>query len=131
MVGLNKNILRTILLASYIMITALIISGISALFSYLNTGADRSTMLHTEIQKVEQYLPKLNWEPLNNEGRPMDNENLNTLQNDYLDAWYVKQVAYQTNRNYRNINLQNRVFIGRWFLAHSTFGERKQRTLQT
>ena len=98
MVGLNKNILRTILIASYIMIVALIISGISALFSYLNTGADRSTMLHTEIQKVEQYLPKLIWEPLNNEGRPMDNENLNALQNDYLDAWYVKQIAYKTNK---------------------------------
>lgn len=98
MVGLNKNILRTILIISYIMIVALIISGISALFSYLNTGADRSTMLHTEIQKVEQYAPKLIWEPLNNEGRPMDNENLNALQNDYLDAWYVKQVAYKSNK---------------------------------
>jgi hypothetical protein len=80
------------------MVVALIISGISALFSYLNTGADRSTMLHTEIQKVEQYAPKLIWEPLNNEGRPMDNENLNALQNNYLDAWYVKQIAYQTNK---------------------------------
>ncbi|MBU2938181.1 cellulase family glycosylhydrolase [Lacinutrix sp. C3R15] len=98
MVGLNKKILRTILISSYIMIVALIISGISALFSYLNTGADRSTMLHTEIQKIEQYAPKLIWEPLNNEGRPMDNENLNALQNDYLDAWYVKQVAYKTNK---------------------------------
>ena len=98
MVGLNKNILRTILIISYIMVVALIISGISALFSYLNTGADRSTMLHTEIQKVEQYAPKLIWEPLNNEGRPMDNENLNALQNNYLDAWYVKQIAYQTNK---------------------------------
>ena len=65
MVGLSKNITRTILIASYIMIVALIISGVSALFSYLNTGADRSTMLHTEIQKVEQYLPKVSWEPLN------------------------------------------------------------------
>ncbi|PIB33625.1 glycosyl hydrolase family 5 [Gaetbulibacter sp. 5U11] len=98
MVGLNKNILRTILIISYIMIVALIISGISGLFSYLNTGADRSTMLHTEIQKIEQYAPKLIWEPLQNEGRPMDNENLNALQNDYLDAWYVKQVAYKTNK---------------------------------
>ncbi|MDN3667399.1 glycoside hydrolase family 2 TIM barrel-domain containing protein [Algibacter miyuki] len=98
MVGLNKNILRTILIISYIMIVALIISGISALFSYLNTGADRSTMLHTDIQKVEQYAPKLIWEPLNKEGRPMDTENLNALQNDYLDAWYVKQVAYKTNK---------------------------------
>ena len=98
MVSTNKNILRTILIASYIMIVALIISGISALFSYLNTGADRSTMLHTEIQKVEQYLPKMIWQPLQNEGRPMDNENLNALQNNYLDAWYVKQIAYKTNK---------------------------------
>ena len=98
MVGLNKNILRSILIASYIMIVALIISGVSALFSYLNTGADRSTMLHTEIQKVEQYLPKVNWEPLQNEGRPMDNQTLNALQSNYLDAWYVKQIAYKTNK---------------------------------
>ena len=98
MVALNKNIMRTILIASYIMLIALIVSGVSAIFSYLNTGADRSTMLHTEIKKVEQYLPKLNWEPLQNEGRPMDKENLNALQNDYLDAWYVKQIAYKTNK---------------------------------
>lgn len=98
MVSINKNIMRTILIASYIMLVALIISGVSALFSYLNTGADRSKMLHTEIKKVEQYLPTINWEPLQNEGRPMDNENLNALQNDYLDAWYVKQIAYKTNK---------------------------------
>ncbi|AUC82548.1 glycoside hydrolase family 2 TIM barrel-domain containing protein [Lacinutrix sp. Bg11-31] len=97
MVGLNKNILRTILIASYLLIVVLIISGFSALFSYLNTGADRSKMLHTEIKKVEQYLPKIVWEPLTNEGRPMDNQTLNALQNDYLDAWYVKQIAYKTN----------------------------------
>lgn len=98
MVGLNKNILRSILIASYIILIALIIYGISALFSYLNTGADRSTMLHTEIKKVDQYLPKLVWASLQNEGRPMDMENLNALQNDYLDAWYVKQIAYKTNK---------------------------------
>ena len=80
------------------MIVALIISGISALFSYLNTGADRSKMLHTEIRKVEQYIPKVAWEPLQNEGRAMDNQTLNALENDYLDAWYVKQVAYRTNK---------------------------------
>ena len=98
MVGLSKNITRTILIASYIMIVALIISSVSALFSYLNTGADRSTMLHTDIKKVEQYLPKVDWEPLQNEGRPMDNQTLNAIQNDYLDAWYVKQIAYSTNK---------------------------------
>lgn len=98
MVGFNKNILRAILILSYIIIIALIISGLSALFSYLNTGADRSSMLHTEIKKVEQYLPKINWEPINNEGRFMDDENLKAIQNDYLDALYVKHLAYKTNK---------------------------------
>ncbi|MCB4807985.1 glycosyl hydrolase family 5 [Tamlana sp. 62-3] len=98
MVSINKNIMRTVLLASYILLIALIVSALSGIFSYLNTGADRSKMLHTEIAKVEQYLPKMTWESLSNEGRPMDKENLNALQNDYLDAWYVKQIAYKTNK---------------------------------
>ena len=98
MVSLNKNIIRSILIISYIIVIALIVSGISGLFSYLNTGADRSKMLHTEIKKIEQYLPKVIWQPLNNEGRKMDNQNLNAIQNDYLDAWYVKQVAYNSNK---------------------------------
>lgn len=97
MVGLNKNILRTVLIASYIMIVALLVSGVSAIFSYLNSGADRSTMLHTDIKKVDQYLPKIDWSPLTNEGRPMDSENLKAIQSDYLDAWYVRHVAYKTN----------------------------------
>ena len=97
MTGINKHILRSVLMLSYIAITAFILFGIGSLYSYLNTGADRSTMLHTEIKKIDQYLPKLEWAPLKNEGRPMDAQTLNALQNDYLDAWYVKHVAYKTN----------------------------------
>ncbi|GAA0738814.1 glycoside hydrolase family 2 TIM barrel-domain containing protein [Gaetbulibacter jejuensis] len=97
MVSLNKNILRAALLTSYIVIIALIIFGVSALYSYLNTGADRSAMLHTEIKKIDQYLPKVHWQSTNNEGRPIDSENLKAIQNDYLDAWYVRHVAYKTN----------------------------------
>lgn len=97
MVNLNKNILRVIIIASYIMIISLVISGISALLGYLNTGADRSTILHTELEKIEQYVPSLTWSPLTNEGRPMDTENLKAIENDYLDAWYVKHIAYKTN----------------------------------
>ena len=97
MVGLNKSIVRVMLITSYIVVIALIISGISALFAYLNTGADRSAMLHTEIKKIEQYSPKVIWAPLENEGRQIDEENLKALENDYLDAWYVKHIAYKTN----------------------------------
>ncbi|CAM1365566.1 Glycosyl hydrolase family 5 [Tenacibaculum soleae] len=97
MVGINRNIIRSILIASYIMIIATIIAGISALFSYLNTGADRSTMLHTEIAKEILYTPKIKWAPLLNEGRLMDVENLKNLERDYLNAWYVKHIANKTN----------------------------------
>lgn len=97
MSSINKNILRGVLISSYIVIIAVCVYGISALYSYLNTGADRSTMLHTELKKIDQYLPKINWTPLNNEGRPMDRETLKAIENDYLDAWYVKSIAYKTN----------------------------------
>ena len=97
MIGINKNILRVVLILSYIAITALVVFGISSLYSYLNTGADRTAMLHTDIKKIDQYLPKVVWEPLNNEGRPMDEQTLNAIENDYLDAWYVKHMAYKVN----------------------------------
>ena len=97
MVNLNKNIVRSILIASYILIIAIIISGVSSIFVYLNTGADRSSMLHTELKKIEQYIPEVTWSPLNNEGRPMDEQTLKALENDYLDAWYTKLVAFKTN----------------------------------
>ena len=97
MVKMNKNLLRTALIVSYLLIIAVIIGGISSLFSYLNTGADRSSILHTEIQKIDQYIPTVVWAPLNNEGRSMDEQTLARLENNYLDAWYIKQVAYKSN----------------------------------
>ena len=54
-------------------------------------------MLHTEVKQVDQYLPQLDWAPLTNKGRPMDKENLKAIEDDYLDAWYVKSIAYKTN----------------------------------
>jgi hypothetical protein len=74
-----------------------VIYGISAILSYLNTGADRSKMLHTEVKQIDQYLPELTWAPLTNKGRPMGEQTLKSIENDYLDAWYVKHVAFMTN----------------------------------
>ncbi|MBJ2175417.1 cellulase family glycosylhydrolase [Aureibaculum sp. A20] len=95
--GINRNILRGTLVLSYIAVIIFILFGISSLYSYLNTGADRSGMLRTEIKKIDQYLPQLEWASLNNEGRVMDDQTLYAIQNDYLDAWYVKHVAFKTN----------------------------------
>ena len=54
-------------------------------------------MLHTEIKKIDQYTPSLEWSPLYNEGRPMDKQTLNKIEDDYLDAWYVRHIAFKTN----------------------------------
>ncbi|EDP71257.1 hypothetical protein FBALC1_02197 [Flavobacteriales bacterium ALC-1] len=93
----NNNILRSLLLLSYIVIIGLVVYGFGAFYSYLNTGADRSKMLHTEVKQVDQYLPELEWAPIINEGRNIDEQTLNAIEKDYLDAWYVKYVAFKTN----------------------------------
>ncbi len=95
--SITRNIIRTVLMAFYIMLIALVTLGIGTLYSYLNTGADRSKMLHTEIKKADQYLPKIVWDSISNEGRLIDVQTLKKIENDYLDAWYVKLLAYNTN----------------------------------
>jgi len=97
MVNMHRNILRVLILSSYVLLIIVVIFGVSSLYSYLNTGADRSKMLHTEIKKIDQYIPFLEWAPLKNIGRPMDLQTLNEIEDDYLDAWYVRHIAYKTN----------------------------------
>lgn len=82
---------------TYLVIIGVLLFLVSSLYSFLNTGADRSKMLHTEVKKVDQYLPKVNWLDDGNEGREISDEKINAIENDYLDAWYVKQIAYKTN----------------------------------
>ena len=98
MIQVNRAIIRTFVLVMYILILGFVLFGISSVFSYLNTGADRSKMLHTEIEKVDYYLPKVEWTSLENEGRPMDEQTLKNIEGDYLDAWYIRQVALNINK---------------------------------
>jgi hypothetical protein len=97
MVKTDKNIMRGLLVFSYVVIISILIFLISSSFSYLNTGADRSKLLHTEVKKAENYSPKIAWKKDGNEGRKVDEQTLIKIENDYLDAWYVRNVAYKTN----------------------------------
>lgn len=136
MVKADRNIMRGVLLLSYIIVISLIVFLISTSFSYLNTGADRSKLLHTEVKQVEQYIPKLVWKKDGNEGRFMDAQTRKTIENDYLDAWYIKQVAYRSNKTTgiddyytenarKNIiqfitqNQQENIFVNATTLAHN------------
>ena len=97
MVKANKIILKTILVLSYVLIISVIIFLISAVYSYFNTGADRSKILHTKIKKIDQYIPKVTWLKDGNQGREMNEQTLLEIENNYLDAWYVKNIAFNTN----------------------------------
>lgn len=94
---LNRTLYRILLIASFLMLNAFIIMGISAVISYLNTGADRSSMLHLPEKLSPNYLPKIVWSPLKNEGRPMEKQTLADIERDYLKAWYIKNHALEQN----------------------------------
>ena len=92
----NKSVFSNLILA-FVSINAFLIFGIGSVFEYLNTGADRSSMLHLELKKASNYIPSVLWSSKINEGRIIDKQSLETIEKDYLKAWYVKHVAYKNN----------------------------------
>lgn len=85
-----------LIIAAFLALFASVLFGISQLLAYLNTGADRSTMLHLDIERESYYVPEVIWESIENPGRPMETANQNKIEQDYLDAWYVKNLALFT-----------------------------------
>lgn len=97
MMKANKNIYRAILILSFLGLNACVLFGISSVWSYLNTGADRSSRLNVQIAFDETYLPKMVWAIHENEGRPMEDGTLQEIEKDYLKAWYVRNRAFAAN----------------------------------
>ncbi len=95
-----KNTYRVVLLSIFIGANVLILFGIGQLFSYLNTGADRSSILHVTLPDARVYLPKVIWENTNNPGRPIEEQTLSEIESNYLQSLYVKNVAYKTNNSF-------------------------------
>ena len=96
----NRNIYRILLLLSFIGLNALLVFGISSILSYLNTGADRASILHIEQNFEETYTPKITWSNTTNEGRPIEDQTLKAVEKDYISAWNVRNLAYTTNDMY-------------------------------
>ena len=97
---LNKNLYRALLIVTFVALNGLIIWGISSVLAYLNTGADRSTMLHAEVINSKIYTPKINWDISAVEGRPMEKPTLQEIEDNYLKSWYVRNNAYKTNNTH-------------------------------
>ena len=83
-------------MAGFIFINAGILYGISQVIAYLNTGADRSKMLHLDTKRDRYYVPEVIWDTIENPGRPIEAATQRKIEEDYLDAWYVKNTAFFT-----------------------------------
>lgn len=97
---LNKTLYRTVIIATFVAVNALIISGIGSAWVFLNTGADRTSMLHLEVPMDEVYRPEIEWSNLDNPGRPIEEQTLGEITNDYLNAWHVRNIAFKKNDYY-------------------------------
>jgi hypothetical protein len=93
----NRNINRSFLIVSFLLLNLLLLMGISNVLAYLNSGASRSTMLHLEKETIHTYLPEVSWQTPNNPGRIMEAYTLKRIEKDYLFSWYIKNRAFQTN----------------------------------
>lgn len=120
----------------FIAINAFVIFGVSQLLTYLNTGADKSSMFHEDIKNTIYYTPNVHWEHLENPGRPMEIPTLKRIEKNYLDAWHTRYVALRTGNTAgiedaytekarHNIleivahNTQNNIWIEGTSLAHN------------
>jgi len=92
----NKRLYRILILAGFILINVGILFGIGQVIAYLNTGADRSKMLHLDVEQERHYSPEVAWVVLENPGRPIEAANRKKIERDYLDAWYIKNTALYT-----------------------------------
>jgi len=132
---MNRTLYRVFLLITFLAINGLILFGISSALSYLNTGADRTSMLHLHEEISASYLPKIEWEIAMNEGRPMEDQTLGEIERDYLSAWQVRNAAYANNVPYgiadyytdsmrtelfkiTDLNLKNKVTLQTTTLEH-------------
>lgn len=97
----NKTVYRIGILVGFIIINAGVLFGISQVIAYLNTGADRSKMVHLDVTREDQYMPEITWQSLDNPGRPMEEANRLKIEEDYLDAWLVKNTAFLTGNDAR------------------------------
>ena len=87
------------IVAGFIALFAGVLFGISQLLAYLNTGADRASMLHLDPKRENYYVPEVIWESIENPGRPLEPANQEKIEQDYLDAWYVKNQALFTGED--------------------------------
>ncbi|MBT8234803.1 MAG: cellulase family glycosylhydrolase [Bacteroidia bacterium] len=130
------RIRRGLMILAAVLLNGGILLGIGAILVFLNTGADRSSILHLDTEIKSVYRPLVQIEPQTNEGRPIDAAAGEKLIRDYLNAWYTQNEAlryndpllmrdYYTDSAYAklkrmiNLNRESEVSVQQTTLAHT------------
>ena len=96
----QKHIIKGVLLLGFVLLMVLMILGFSNILIYFNSGAERESMLHSEFQSQQTYVPQVIWSPLKNQGRYIHKEALEKIEKDYIKSWYVKSIGLKNNSSY-------------------------------
>ncbi|MDH3697189.1 MAG: cellulase family glycosylhydrolase [Flavobacteriaceae bacterium] len=88
---------RGFMILAAVLLNGGILLGIGAILVYLNTGADRSSILHLDTEIESVYRPHIQLGSHTNEGRPIDTAAAENLIRDYLNAWYTRNEALRYN----------------------------------
>lgn len=92
----NKTIYRILLLSGFILLNLLVLFGIGAVYSYLNTGADKQSIFQGDLEEQLVYLPSVDWHLEALEGRTMEKATLEEIEKDYMLSWYLRNRALQS-----------------------------------
>ncbi|MEP0263737.1 cellulase family glycosylhydrolase [Dokdonia sp.] len=93
---INKLTYRSLIIIVFVILNAGVLYGIGQVLAFLNTGADRSQILHLDLTREQYYTPEITWESIENPGRPLEPFNQTKIEQDYLDAWYVRNTAFMS-----------------------------------
>lgn len=81
----------------FLVINLALVSLLSKIYYEFNSGADRSKLLHINLEYNSYYKPKIKVTADNVEGRQPNLQNVNTIKQDYLKSWYVRKYALLNN----------------------------------
>lgn len=92
---IHINLYRALVLAMFLGVNALILLGIGGIWTYLNTGADRSLLLQ-DVRQAQEYHQEVVWlEP--DAGQPdFQAYHKTRIQEDYLTSWAYRIRAWST-----------------------------------
>lgn len=78
-----------------VVVTSIIIYGMSKIIVYFNSGADRQTALNVPPNLPETHVPSVKWLPDDAEtGRKMEDFTRNEIVRDYIRGWYQQHLSY-------------------------------------